>query len=852
MKINSYYSFKNIFLCFSLILFSFLKINAAELTTQESLVLDAVKNGELETVEKYIKNGGNIDVMSWKEQSMLIIAADHSKYTIVGLLLKNGASINGADMQGNNLLHFLSKTVATKESIAVMQNVIDQGAKINHQNQDQRTPLHFAVEHKNIDAVKLLIKAGANINVKDHHYNEPIYTACCDDKAIEIHKYLLSKGADINGTDISQSSIKQIEYLLDKGLNLSKVGQLHHRDPEILAFLKKQHAMAAFETSTQAEQAYEAIENGQLNQLKSIIEKGFDLEKFPEYKFPSGRISPYQKDKLTLLDVAIKANHYTIIKYLLSVGAKPQKSLNIAIKMGQFDHVKLLINEGAEINPMINYDVRSFSSNTLSPLIQAIEAGNPSIINFLIEKGANLNPLLKGSEFEYSKSFKAFALAKKLPIVAAAWSGNLELVKDLITKGVPLKYKIEEEVISFNKLLVMAYEKKYFKMAGFLKKQGLAIPASIYSEATNIRQQRDNLAKSIKNNDLPAFKNMIEKGYEFKVLDKSSNIKKALEIAVAADFTELVAHINHISSQGLQLTDLMTASIKGDMKSLKKALKKNDVNAIDSLGNTAFKYAIQNKHEKIALRLLKAGADSKLNIQSSLFNRKRTHDYSMVFWSDKLTFKLLNSNIEFSEDELNLGLSKAISMQNLKLAKKFILMGAQLREKKGFKYYGLLLKPVMDNDEVMINFLVKNGADVNNNTVSAYGQLTPLSYAVSNNPVLAKKLLIAYLKQDKDSDHFILAVMAAVQHEGQSELLKLILNSSRSINLDQVLQEAVKRSNVNAVKLLIEAGASKQGKTMKGITFEKYLKDDIERLSPHTSHFKTVERKKKILDLLKN
>ena len=57
-------------------------------------------------------------------------------------------------------------------------------------------------------------------------------------------------------------------------------------------------------------------------------------------------------------------------------------------------------------------------------------------------------------------------------------------------------------------------------------------------------------------------------------------------------------------------------------------------------------------------------------------------------------------------------------------------MGAQLREKKGFKYYGLLLKPVMDNDEVMINFLVKNGADVNNNTVSAYGQLTPLSYAV--------------------------------------------------------------------------------------------------------------------------
>ncbi|KAJ5068472.1 cyclin-dependent kinase inhibitor 2c-related [Anaeramoeba ignava] len=58
------------------------------------------------------------------------------------------------------------------------------------------SPIHFACEKKKIDVVKLLLKYGADINLKTNFY--PIHLACKSKPSPKIVKILIEAGADIN------------------------------------------------------------------------------------------------------------------------------------------------------------------------------------------------------------------------------------------------------------------------------------------------------------------------------------------------------------------------------------------------------------------------------------------------------------------------------------------------------------------------------------------------------------------------------------------------------------------------------------------------------------------------------
>jgi len=50
--------------------------------------------------------------------------------------------------------------------------LIDNGANIDAEGINKITPLQFAATDGNLDIVKLLVEAGADINRKNPHYNE--------------------------------------------------------------------------------------------------------------------------------------------------------------------------------------------------------------------------------------------------------------------------------------------------------------------------------------------------------------------------------------------------------------------------------------------------------------------------------------------------------------------------------------------------------------------------------------------------------------------------------------------------------------------------------------------------------
>lgn len=64
------------------------------------------------------------------------------------------------------------------------------------------TPLHIAVNHNNINVVKLLIAVGVNVNTPDINGETPLHAATFITLDPEIAKVLLGAGASVNAKDM--------------------------------------------------------------------------------------------------------------------------------------------------------------------------------------------------------------------------------------------------------------------------------------------------------------------------------------------------------------------------------------------------------------------------------------------------------------------------------------------------------------------------------------------------------------------------------------------------------------------------------------------------------------------------
>jgi len=290
-------------------------------------------NNKYEKVKYFIKNGANVNELDDDGHAPLyhaIYKNDYCKFDIIKYLIDHGAKI----ISQSEELEIIDMIEAIKQNDTNRINYLfdNHSDNIKNNNYWNDVLLHYAIESRNIDVVKCLIKNGAVLNKNynnkwnDNHLNRAIMHSSTD-----IIKYIIDISEDINDNRPLIEAMKAgknsiVKYLLiNKGFNIKSCEKNMECD------------------SIYYSPIYHAIMFSSVKMLKYLHEHG-------AYIHDSVYCSP------PLLETAIDYRKINSIKYL--------------------------INKGANI-----YDTDGYHNNT--PFDKAKHTNNEDLINYLLDHQYN-------------------------------------------------------------------------------------------------------------------------------------------------------------------------------------------------------------------------------------------------------------------------------------------------------------------------------------------------------------------------------------------------------------------------------------------------------------------------------
>ncbi|QRM15421.1 ankyrin repeat protein [Mudlarkpox virus] len=170
-----------------------------------------------------IERGANVNITNKSKTTPLHNACKSTfMIKIVKLLIDNGANINAVDDYGITPLNYActspyyiryetsdivrEKIMLYKEDITcysydvdvIINTLIEGGADVNFIDKYGRTPLHYAAVSYHVKIVESLINHGSKLLVVDNKGNTPLHYACSNYSCLEIVKYFIDKGINVN------------------------------------------------------------------------------------------------------------------------------------------------------------------------------------------------------------------------------------------------------------------------------------------------------------------------------------------------------------------------------------------------------------------------------------------------------------------------------------------------------------------------------------------------------------------------------------------------------------------------------------------------------------------------------
>jgi len=431
----------------------------AEAGILEEILIESSCAGNHERILKLLSLDMKIDLNAMNENgdNPLICAVSSNYNTVVELLLNHGADPNIADNEGHAPI-----------VIAIHQNnpdmakmLIEKGADPNILDPWGLTPLFYAASLGYLDIANALITHGADVNALENNRGEsvligiitkfspthPSYLPVSTDSAksppcsleqIEMVKFLLEKGADVNvrSKDNGNTALhfaaarnytRIMPLLIDFHADIDAVNNngetalfiaaqagmpdavrvllQHGADPDILNISGTTSLLTAIRASSTSSKYLQAMD--QIAEL--LIKSGASLDYKDRYRRtylmlsaengkeniidmllePSKHlINDKDVQGLTALMYAAKTKHHRAARSLVEAGAKvylrdSMGKTALMYGVNSKEITALLLDHGAKINET---DRRDFT-----PLMQAVDHENVEVVGELIKRGAEIN-----------------------------------------------------------------------------------------------------------------------------------------------------------------------------------------------------------------------------------------------------------------------------------------------------------------------------------------------------------------------------------------------------------------------------------------------------------------------------
>jgi len=288
---------------------------------------------------------------------------------------------------------------ARSGDVAKMQALLQEDPNLCKAEYWYTQPIHFAVREGHLEAVKLLMDAGADPTIV-RHAGDPLPMVARDRGHYEVAR-LLEEAIVRMGVGAEEHEIHAAASAGD----LTRVQQLLEADP----------ALVRLGDSEGRTPLHGAVPTGRLDLVEYLLDRGADVNAVQAFG------NTYSAYRFQPIDLALwrnvywsQRNDYAMARYLIARGAS--YSITIAAALGDLARVKELLDRNADL-------IREAQPCGKRPLSAAAERGYIEIVKLLLERGADPN-LPEG-----------MTANKGTALYAACCQNNLELAEVLLAHG---------------------------------------------------------------------------------------------------------------------------------------------------------------------------------------------------------------------------------------------------------------------------------------------------------------------------------------------------------------------------------------------------------------------------------
>ena len=530
-------------------------------TTGQSPYLVAGFSGSVELVKFLISQGCDVMDKNSKGQTVLHIACDKGKLELAQYLVeKYPDMLTIRDKTGRSPYLF----AGFSGSVELVKFLISRGCVVMDKDNYGHTVLHYACDKGKLELAQYLVEKYQDfLTIRDNTGHSP-YLVAGFSGSVELVKFLISHGCDVMDKDSVGRTV--LHYACDKGkLELAQYLVEHY--PDMLTIRDKTgqspYLVAGFSRSVEL--------------VKFLISRGYD-------------VMDKDSEGSTVLHKACAIGKLKLAQYLVescpdvlairdNTGRSPYL---VAGFSGSVELVKFLISRGC--------DVMDKDSNGQTVLHVACDKGKLALAQYLVEKYPDMLTIRdKGG---------------RSPYLVAGYSGSVELVKFLISRGCDVRNKDSDGWT----VLHNACQEGKLELAQYLVEN--------YSDMLTIRDKtgRSPYLVAGYSGSVELVSYLTSKGCD--VMDKSSNRWTVLHNACKKGKLKLVQYLSENHSEMLTVRNkagqspFLVSVYSGSVELIKFLISRGcDVMDADSDGQTAFHIACDQGFINLQTYLLESHPD---------------------------------------------------------------------------------------------------------------------------------------------------------------------------------------------------------------------------------------------------